>query len=222
MKEKILNALRTKFKNLGLSEKAFDGVAEFYLKTITDESKIEEGIEGSEPLLKAIQAEADRARTGSQSKQTELEAKISELEAKLSKPVEPKPSGVEPTDNAELDALKKRIDDLDKAKQSADKASREKALVSSAKELMIKSGVSNELCDDMLSDLQISDEDTAETLSQKGVEKFNYLKTKFTPQAGQPMIPEGTGGDNYLSSYFESKNKEREEALKIQENAEIK
>ena len=38
MKTKILNALRTEYANLGLGDKAFDGVASFLEKTITEEA----------------------------------------------------------------------------------------------------------------------------------------------------------------------------------------
>lgn len=63
MKEKILQALKTKYSNLGFSEKAFGGVAEYLATTITEEDKIETGISGVENLLKAFQSDADKIRT---------------------------------------------------------------------------------------------------------------------------------------------------------------
>ena len=65
MKAKILNALKTKYANLGLGDKAFDGVASFLEKTITKEEEIE-GVIASEDtatLLKSIQGETDSLRT---------------------------------------------------------------------------------------------------------------------------------------------------------------
>lgn len=65
MKEKILNALKTKYANLGLGDKAFDGVASFLEKTITKEEEIEGVItrEDTATLLKSIQGETDSLRT---------------------------------------------------------------------------------------------------------------------------------------------------------------
>lgn len=65
MKAKILNALKTKYANLGLGDKAFDGVASFLEKTITKEEEID-GVIASEDtatLLKSIQGETDSLRT---------------------------------------------------------------------------------------------------------------------------------------------------------------
>lgn len=66
MKSKIKEALRTEYVNLGLSEKALDGVAGMLLatKTITDESQIATAIKGAEikDLLTGIQSEGDKAR----------------------------------------------------------------------------------------------------------------------------------------------------------------
>ena len=65
MKAKILNALKTKYANLGLGDKAFDGVASFLEKTITKEEEIEGVItrEDTATLLKSIQGETDSLRT---------------------------------------------------------------------------------------------------------------------------------------------------------------
>jgi len=63
MKEKILAALKTKFKNLGFGDKAFDGVATFLAITVTEETAIETAIGGVEPLLKSFQGDADKRVT---------------------------------------------------------------------------------------------------------------------------------------------------------------
>lgn len=73
MKEKILSVLKTKYSNLGFSQKAFDGVASFLEKTVSDESQIETAASGVEPLLKVFQAESDRARTEYNALKGELE-----------------------------------------------------------------------------------------------------------------------------------------------------
>lgn len=60
MKDKILQALKTKYKNLGLSEKALDGIATMLAVTTTDEANIETSIDGVNDLLVSIQSDADK------------------------------------------------------------------------------------------------------------------------------------------------------------------
>lgn len=79
MKEKILAALKTKYNNLGFTDKAFDGVAEYLSKTVTEEAAIEGAITGVDGLLKAFQGDADK-------RVTEAVEKVK----KETKPAEPK------------------------------------------------------------------------------------------------------------------------------------
>lgn len=103
MKDKIFVQLKTKYKNLGFGEKAFDGVAEYLSKTITAEEQIETAIVGVENLLKSFQGDTDKVRTELAQLKTELEAL-----KKTSPPVEPTPPV--PDSNKELEELKKRLD----------------------------------------------------------------------------------------------------------------
>lgn len=59
MKEKIQNALKTKYSNLGFSDKAFAGVADYLSTTVTEEEQIDNTIQGVESLLKAFQGDID-------------------------------------------------------------------------------------------------------------------------------------------------------------------
>ncbi|WP_337043856.1 hypothetical protein [Emticicia sp. 17c] len=63
LKGKILQTLKTRYKNLGFSEKAFEAVATWLETGITEESEIDTAIEGVEPLLKAFQGDADKRVT---------------------------------------------------------------------------------------------------------------------------------------------------------------
>ena len=74
MKDKILIALKTKYKNLGFGEKAFEGVANFLATTVTDEANIETAISGVEPMLKALQSETDKLRGENATLKSQLEA----------------------------------------------------------------------------------------------------------------------------------------------------
>lgn len=111
MKEKILVALKTKYKTFGFGEKAFDGVADYLSKTVTDESQIETAIGGVEGLLKAFQGDIDTVRNAK--------------------------SGLQ----KELDELKKKIEDADKDKnkdKDKDVPSWAQALIDSNKSLSEK------------------------------------------------------------------------------------
>lgn len=60
MKEKILAALKIRYKNLGFTDKAFEGVAEYMAATVTEEDQVESAIGGVEGLLRAFQSDVDR------------------------------------------------------------------------------------------------------------------------------------------------------------------
>lgn len=81
MKGKIFVALKTKYKNLGFRDEAFNGVADYLSKTVEDEKDIETAICGVESLLKSFQGEVDFVRnekTGLQKKLEDLEKEIKE------------------------------------------------------------------------------------------------------------------------------------------------
>lgn len=82
MKEKILVALKTKYKTFGFGEKAFDGVADYLSKTVTEESQIETAIGGVEGLLKAFQGDIDTVRN----EKSGLQRQLDELKNKIENP----------------------------------------------------------------------------------------------------------------------------------------
>jgi hypothetical protein len=85
VKEKILSELKTKFKNLGFGEKAFDGVADYISKTVTKDEDIETAIAGVEPLLKAFQGDSDKRVTDAVAK-VKAEPKPAESSKQVEKP----------------------------------------------------------------------------------------------------------------------------------------
>lgn len=110
MKTKILQQLKQRYSNLGVSEKAFDGVADFLSKTITEEERIAESVAGAESFLKAYQSDVDKERTSASALRKELEALKKEIQPK---PTDPKPNdnqGNEPTEREK--ALLERMDAL--------------------------------------------------------------------------------------------------------------
>lgn len=89
MKTKISNALKTAYANMGLSEKAFDGVASFLEKTVTKEEEIDDVIkkEDVKNLLKAFQGESDALRNRAAQLQKDFDAyKVSHPEKPKDKP----------------------------------------------------------------------------------------------------------------------------------------
>lgn len=91
MKTKILQRLKQDYSNLGVSEKAFDGVADFLSKTITEEERIPEVVANAGAFLKVYQSDVDKERTSAASARKELEA--------FKKEQEPKPTDPKPKDN---------------------------------------------------------------------------------------------------------------------------
>ena len=113
MKVKVLQGLKTKYKNLGLSEKALDGVADILSKNITEESQVDEAVTDAEGLCKLVQSEADRER----GEKAKLQAKLDELSREPTKGSTP-PNGDDTPEwfkewqtskSKELEALKEQI-----------------------------------------------------------------------------------------------------------------
>ena len=93
-----------------MSDRAFDGVADFLSKTITEEERIAESVAGAESFLKAYQSDVDKERTSASALRKELEALKKETQPK---PTDPKPNdnqGNEPTEREK--ALLERMDAL--------------------------------------------------------------------------------------------------------------
>lgn len=93
MKQKLLNALKEGYKNLGLAESAFERVAAFGETFITSDEQIESFVKAAEAMLKAEQSAADKVRTELNAKIKGLEGEKADLEAKLNgnQPPEVKP-----------------------------------------------------------------------------------------------------------------------------------
>ena len=93
MKQKLLNALKQGYPQLGLSDSAFERVAAFGETFITSDEQIESFVKAAEAMLKAEQSAADKVRTELNAKIKGLEGEKADLEAKLNgnNPPEPNP-----------------------------------------------------------------------------------------------------------------------------------
>ena len=190
MRKKIVEALRNRYANLGLTEKAFDGVAGMLEKTVTEESKIQDAIAAEEvsALLKSIQGESDALRTARTQAQKELE------DYKKSHPEAKKPedgSGDEGQDgNAELlkqlKSIQDRLDERDRREKS-------ERMLSEVDRLMKQKGATNDFIRRMtLRDMKAGEGDTAETLAEKY--KADYDRNFREAYGTGPTPPAGGGG----------------------------
>lgn len=209
MLEKIKQALKTKYSTLGLGEKAFDGVAEFLVKTVTEDAQVDAAIEGMSGLLTVFQSEADRRVTTLQQEKIELENKLKNVKPESTPPTT-EGGESDPTEPAWAKSLREQNEAILNRQALTDKAAKENGLKESAKKLMIEKGIDKSLCDELLDLHPISETDTIESISSKGVEKYNALKAKFTPEAGSPVAPTGVVGEEALTDFFASKAAENE------------
>lgn len=175
MREKIANALKTKYANLGLSEKAFNGVASFLEKTITDETAIESAIAESSVVnfLKDIQSEQDRLRGERSTAMRALE------EYKRNHP-DGGASADHSNDDANANAiadLQRKIEQLTAGLAEKDRLARAEGLIKGAREKMKSSGSDNDfILGITLNNAEVRDEDTIESLAAryKSVYDSNY------------------------------------------------
>lgn len=136
MKEKILVALKTKYKTFGFGDKAFDGVADYLSKTVTEESQIETAISGVEGLLKAFQGDIDTVRnekSGLQKQLDELKTKTENPDP-IPKPEDKKADMATIIANAVNAAVKPLSDKLAQFETEKSQATRQEQILAKAKE----------------------------------------------------------------------------------------
>ena len=107
MKQKLLNALKQGYPQLGLSDSAFERVAAFGETFITSDEQIASFVKAAEAMLKAEQSAADKVRTELNAKIKGLEGEKADLEAKLkngNNPPEPNPEP-KPQDTPDIAAI---------------------------------------------------------------------------------------------------------------------
>lgn len=212
MKTKILAALKTKYSNLGLSEKAFDGVAALLVKTVTKEEEIEGAVAESsvETLLKAIQSSVDAERTNASKAKKDLEDY-----KKLH------PEGNE-GDNPELKQLK---DDLAAQKTAFEtlkadydtqiKQGKYNALRDVVKGKADELKVSNvPIWNDVVSGVEVNDESTAETLLTSVKTAYEAKLKAYIGDGAAPYRGDGSNKPAEVSAEDRAK-KAREDAERV-------
>lgn len=194
MKQKIIAALKTRYKNIGLGEKAFDGVAAFLEKTVTKEEDIEATVAGDDvaALVRAIQGDQDSLRA----RNTELQRSLDELKAAGSGNTDPNPGKGSATDDAALKELKERFDKLEDNYSRVMARERNSGIAAELRRKLKDRGSDCEpVLDLILKDLQIAETDTADTLVDRCVASYDETYKRFygdgpAPRSGK-AAPEG-------------------------------
>lgn len=201
MKGKILVALKTKYKTFGFGDKAFDGVADYLSKTVTEESQIETAISGVEGLLKAFQGDIDTVRN----EKSGLQKQLDELKNKIENPnPNPNPNPEDKKDdmatiiaNAVSAAVKPLSDDLAQFKAEKSQATRQEQIMAKAKEYGIPETFAKRYAIPDDADLDIYFKDAKQELANigfSGVTPPESAETKIEKESESiaNMISEGT------------------------------
>lgn len=205
MKTKIKEALVNKYKNLGIDDKVFDGVADMLSQTVADEAGIEAGVASVEGLLKTFQGATDRLR-----------GEVAGLKRQLGEHVEPDPKPKPQKQDSEVvELLKKMTERMDAQEREINtfKAARSReATLASAKSKLAEKGIT--IGDDKVTkkawDIALrglADDTSVDDIVDRVTREYNDLKSISGSAGYSPM--EGMGGsDDELSKRYE-KIKER-------------
>lgn len=201
MKQKIKEALQQEYKNLGLNDEAFEGVATFGETLGINEESMANFVKGAKDLLKREQSNADKMRSAnahSNKQIEELKAKLAEVEANLKAPKdEPKEDIGKLLDeklNALVNPLLERINTFESAKTAED-------AFKSAKEFFFGNDYAKKYTDER--DLAweraveineaLGKKMTADELQTKAMGYFNTLVSKKGVDTSKPFENEGSG-----------------------------
>lgn len=128
MKEKILAALRLKYKPYGYSAKALEAVADHLEGTVKEEGDIETAVNGVDGLLKTFQSEVARL-AGEKKKEGEQQQ-----QQEQQKPEETKPDDTPAWAKALIDSNKTLLDEVNTLKQGKTIESRKSQLETALKD----------------------------------------------------------------------------------------
>lgn len=187
MKDKIIAALKTTYANLGLSDKAFGGVASILEKTVTKEEDITAAVAAPEisVLVKAIQGETDSLRN----KNTQITKELDDLKKQIP---DNKPDGNPTPDDDKYAKLIARIDAMEK--EQKEKASQEKlsARIAQIKEKLVSGGSKNEnILGLVLGDAKLTEEETDDAAVERLKKEYDTTYKQFYGDG--PMPPAGGG-----------------------------
>lgn len=188
MKDKIIAVLKTTYSNLGLSDKAFGGVASILEKTVTNEEDIAAAVAAPEisALVKAIQGETDSLR----GKNAQITKELDELKRQKNDGPEKdeKPDGKD----ADTAALVAKIEAMENRMKERDEQARHDARIASIKEKLVSGGSKNEnILGLVLKGAAISDDETDESAAERLKKEYDTTYKQFYGDG--PMPPAGGG-----------------------------
>lgn len=205
MKDKILNALKTEYAKVGLGDKAFDGVASFLEKTITDEKDIVTRVKGDDvaALVKSIQGETDSLRTA----RTKAEKDLNDY--KQAHPDAPGEKGGEEESkpsseiDAKLQQMLDKIAALESRNAELDRKARRSDVVSGLRSALKSANCDSEpILDLVLSSAQIGDDDTVESLADAMKSAYQEKYKVFYGDGAVPPIGTGRQSEPYKKGKF--------------------
>lgn len=201
MKQKIKEALQQEYKNLGLNDEAFEGVATFGETLGINEESMANFVKGAKDLLKREQSNADKMRSAnahSNKQIEELKAKLAEVEANLKAPKDESKEDIGKLLDEKLatlvNPLLERINTFESAKTAED-------AFKSAKEFFFGNDYAKKYTDER--DLAweraveineaLGKKMTADELQSKAMGYFNTLVSKKGVDTSKPFENEGGG-----------------------------
>ena len=212
MKQKIKEALQQEYKNLGLNDEAFEGVAAFGETLGINEETLANFVKGAKDLLKREQSNADKVRNANATtaKQVEeLTAKLAEAEAKLATE---KPKEEATPDIAKLiaDAVTAAVQPLQSELANIKHTRSAEDAFNLAKTNFFGNDYAKKYTDERdqaweraveINDLT-GKKMTAEELQTKAMGYFNNLVSKKGVDTSKPFESEGNGGKDFDVSIF--------------------
>ena len=208
MKQKIKEALQQAYKNLGLNEEAFDGVATFGETIGTTEETLANFVKGAESLLKREQSNADKVRNAnaeSKKQVEELKAKLAEVEAKMNGNEKPQEKPQDAPDFAKLisDAVTAAVQPLQEKLAAFEGAKSAEDAFNTAKSAFYGNDYAKKYTDERdyawERAVEINEATgkkmTAEELKEKAIGYFNKAVAKKGVDTTKPFESEGDGNN---------------------------
>lgn len=191
MKNKIIAALKTTYANLGLSDKAFDGVASMIEKTIEKEEDIAAAIATPEvsALVKAIQGESDALRT----KNAQMSKELESLKKQVAEP-KPEPGDGGDDKNAQLLA---RIEAMESALKAKEDKLKLETRLSAIREKLKKGGSENDnILGLVMKDASLTDDETDDAAVERLKGVYDTTYKQFYGDGAVPPTGNKTGNKN--------------------------
>lgn len=193
IKDKIASELRTAYANMGLGDKALDGVASFLGKTVEDENKVGEAVRDPSvlALLKGIQGETDSLRGRAADLQRRLDAQ---------RPREDGGGGSQKSEpDGRIDELVGKVEELERTLRERDERARLDARLSAIRGRLEDGGADNaNILGLVMRDAQVGAEEADEAAVSRLKGEYDVLFKKFygsgpVPPAGgnAPAAPKG-------------------------------